>query len=92
MGDTLGINFPGFDDFSGNTQTYAGYFNQVSLVNTAPNCSIEVNNNMNVTYGSDQQSIDLLGDLLNLEAEKLGNVSASFQYLEDTLSKLYNPG
>lgn len=92
MGDPLGIDFPGLDQFGGNTQTYAGYFNQVSLVNTAPNCSIVVNDNMNVAYGSDQQSVDLLGDLLNLEATKLGNVSASFHYLEDTLATLYNPG
>ncbi|MBO7450779.1 MAG: hypothetical protein J6U54_10455 [Clostridiales bacterium] len=91
MSDPLGINFNLLDPFANNVRSFANYFEPAQLMST-PNCSWYMNDNANSAFLATQKSVDLLGDLLNLESEKLSGVSSSFKYLENTLSELYNPG
>lgn len=90
MNDPLGINFGLLDQFSLNTHTYASYFFPAANMDISY-CTLPANTDSDVAFATDQSLIDSLGNLLDLESEKLNKISTSFSTLEDTLSQLYNP-
>lgn len=73
------------------TETFARYFNAADLVNTAPSCVIPVKVSAITTFNSDQSCVEMLGAVLSIEAEKLGSVASTVDYLEETLTTLYHP-
>ena len=92
MGDEFGFNFGEYPEFENGVITYAGYFNAVELVNDSPSCIIPVKVSAITSFNSNQTNVDMLGDVLYQEAEKLREVADTINYLEDTLSTLYQQG
>lgn len=89
MGNPTNIDFIKLDSFSDDVKSYSNYFEAAPLTNTRF-CSLTVENNSSNAFLSNQTSIDLLGNLLDLESKKLGNVSSSYKSLEETLANLYS--
>ena len=73
-----------FGDFSTYFEPYPSY-----LLTNAAGCTIDVNDNHTESFEADQTIIDSVGDVINLEREKLRNVIDSFNTLDYTLASLY---
>ena len=90
MANPLGINFGLLDQFSFQTHSYASFFSPAA-VRELSDCTLPANADSDVAFASDQSLIDSLGNLLDLESEKLNKISSSFTTLEESLTLLYNP-
>lgn len=90
MDDRFGIDLIQFAPYLDQVHSYPNYFNSTALTNTAPNCVINVNDYADNAYTTDQGCIDQLGEIMAIEADKLGAVSGTFDYLESTLTALYD--
>ena len=88
MSNPLGINFGLLDQFSLQTHSYSSYFFPAA-VRELDYCTLPANADSDVAFATDQSLIDSLGNLLDLESEKLNKISTYFSTLEDTLSLFY---
>ena len=92
MNEPIRIDFVRLDRYPEVLGTFSEYFEPKTLVNSAPNCVIDVNSNMDYAYNMNQMCLDSLGDVLSVESEKLQLVSDTFSCLEDTLTTLFQQG